>query len=431
MPKRDHSPKRNHQHDQDPTGLPAPTPAELPEGWQMVRLGDVIQPRRNLTQPSADGKSRYVGLEHIDSGNVRLSRWGIESEVKSSKSKFFAGDVLYGKLRPYLDKVALAEWEGMCATDILVFVTDKRRAIPEFVAYLLHTRAFLSHAISTTSGTNHPRTSWQALQMFTFPLPPLPEQRAIARVLSTLQRAIETQDKLIAAARALKRALMRHLFTYGAVPPAQAERVPLKETEIGAVPERWEVVKLGDVCEKPQYGYTESAKEKPVGPKFLRITDIQNGGVNWSLVLHCEINESLLEKYALKDGDLVIARIGATTGKSYFISNPPRSVFASYLIRVRAKTGLFPEYLSYFADTETYWKQINESKGGRLKQGVNIPVLTRLRLQLPPLSEQRAIARILSAVDRKIAAEEKRKAALQTLFKTMLHQLMTGQIRVK
>ena len=413
---------------QNLSGLVAP--AALPERWRVARLGDVIQTRRDLTQPSSDGKARYVGLEHIDSGNARLSRWGTENEVRSSKNKFFAGDVLYGKLRPYLDKVVLAEWEGMCATDILVFVADKQRALPEFAVHLLHTRAFLNHAISTTSGTNHPRTSWQALQSFALALPPLPEQRAIARVLSTLQRAIETQDKLIATARQVKKVLMRHLFTYGAVPPADAARVPLKETEIGAVPEAWEVMKLGDVCEKPQYGYTESATTKSVGPKFLRISDIQDGGVNWPLVPYCEISESFYEKYALKDGDLVVARIGATTGKSYFISNPPRSVFASYLIRVRAKMKLSPEYLRYFANTENYWKQINESKGGRLKQGINLPILTGLRLQLPPIPEQRAIARILAAVDQKIAAEEKRKAALQTLFRTMLHQLMTGQVRI-
>ena len=188
-------------------------PTALPDGWQVVRLGDVIQPRRDLIQPSSDGKARYVGLEHIDSGNARLSRWGTESEVKSSKNKFFAGDILYGKLRPYLDKVVLAEWEGICATDILVFVADRQRALPEFIAYLLHTRAFLNHAISTTSGTNHPRTSWQALQAFAFALPPLPEQRAIARILTAVDTKIAAEEKRKAALQTLFKTMLHQLMT--------------------------------------------------------------------------------------------------------------------------------------------------------------------------------------------------------------------------
>ncbi|MCX7837860.1 MAG: restriction endonuclease subunit S, partial [Anaerolineae bacterium] len=122
-------------------------------------------------------------------------------------------DVLYGKLRPYLDKAVLAEWEGMCATDILVFVIDKQRALPEFVVHLLHTRTFLDHAIATTSGTNHPRTSWQALQSFTFALPPLSEQRAIARILSAVDNKIAAEEKRKAALQTLFKTMLHNLMT--------------------------------------------------------------------------------------------------------------------------------------------------------------------------------------------------------------------------
>jgi len=128
----------------------------------------------------------------------------------------------------------------------------------------------------------------------------------------------------------------------------------------------------------------------------------------------------------------LFARIGATTGKTYLVTECPPAVFASYLIRVRVKTErLLSDYAHYFTNTEAYWRQIDAAKGGRLKKGINIPVLRSLLLPLPPLSEQHEIAYILSAADRKIETEEKRKAALQALFKTMLHQLMTGQMRLK
>ena len=220
---------------------------------------------------------------------------------------------------------------------------------------------------------------------------------------------------------------MQRLFTYG----PDAEPAPTKETEIGEIPEHWEVVRLGEVTEKPQYGYTASASEHPIGPKFLRITDIQDGRVSWSSVPFCEIDERGLVKHRLGPGDLLFARIGATTGKTYLVVECPPSVFASYLIRVRVKSErLLPGYAHYFTNTETYWRQIDAAKGGRLKKGINVPVLSSLLLPLSPLSEQHEITHTLLAADRKIEAEEQRKAALQVLFKSMLHQLMTGQVRV-
>jgi len=170
--------------------------------------------------------------------------------------------------------------------------------------------------------------------------------------------------------------------------------------------------------------------EAPIGPRFLRITDIQNGGVDWSSVPYCECSGEVVQKYKLQPGDIVFARIGATTGKSYLVKEAPLAIFASYLIRVRTKPGLCPEYLSQFVNSGHYWQQINASKGGRLKQGINIPVLVNLMLPFPSLDEQLAVAHALDTVDRKIEAEERRKAALQALFKAMLHQLMTDQIRL-
>jgi len=184
------------------------------------------------------------------------------------------------------------------------------------------------------------------------PLPPLPEQRRITHVLSTIQRAIAAQDALIAAARDLKRSLMRHLFTYGPVPPDQADQAPSKETEIGPMPKDWEVVRLGEVA-IAKYGKAkpETAGDVPV---------VGSGGTYyWT--------DQVLVDYPT----LVIGRKG-TAGRAWLLER-----------------------------------------------------------SFPPLDEQHEIASALSTVDRKIEAEEQRKAAMEALFKTMLHQLMTGQIKVR
>ncbi len=397
--------------------------------WQSFVLGDVLDLCSEGIDPVHAQSLSYVGLEHIEPASPSIARYGRASDVRSLKTLFRRDDILYGKLRPYLDKVARADRDGICSTDILV-LRSRQIADSGFMALLLHTRAFLAHAVSTTTGVNHPRTSWNSLRVYRLELPPLPEQRAIAHALQTVQRAREQTEAVIAATRELKRSMMRHLFTYGPVPVDQADKVVLKETEIGPVPETWRVVRLGEVADKPDYGYTMSATWSPVGPRFLRITDIQDEKVTWSAVPYCEADSYSAAKYKIEPGDVLIARIGATTGKAYRIKDCPRAVFASYLIRLRAKQPLLSEFLGHFINSSIYWGQINADKGGRLKMGVNIPILKNLLTPIPTMDDQRLIASLLTSLDHKLAAEESRKQAVDTLFKTLLDNLMTGKVRV-
>jgi type I restriction enzyme S subunit len=199
-----------------------------------------------------------------------------------------------------------------------------------------------------------------------------------------------------------------------------------KDTDIGPIPVEWEVVWLSEVADRPQYGYTASASEQPIGPRFLRITDIQERGVLWSTVPYCEADERALAKYSLVSGDLVFARIGATTGKTHLVTECPLSIFASYLIRVRVRPErLLPEYASFFTNTEAYWRQINASKGGRLKKDINIQVLNSLLIPLPPLPEQRRIAHVLSTIQRAVAAQEDVIVAAKETKRSLMQRLFT------
>lgn len=184
-------------------------------------------------------------------------------------------------------------------------------------------------------------------------------------------------------------------------------------------PSLWKRAAIRDCCFKPEYGYTASASLKPIGPKFLRITDIQNGGVDWSTVPYAKRPEDGRRDYFLEAGDIVIARIGATTGKAFLVRECPEAVFASYLMRLRTRPGLLPKFLNYYLQTSEYWEHIDSQKGGRLKGGINIPILQSLELPLPSLVEQTAIAEALDALHEaketrrcELVLERERKAAL-------------------
>ncbi len=174
---------------------------KIPESWETAYLGDICKPRKEQVIPEVD--DLYIGLEHIDSGDVNLSRRGTGQEVRSLKNRFYPSDILYGKLRPYLDKAVIADLEGVCSTDILVLnIFASINSV--YLVNILHTNRFLSYAIDNTSGTNHPRTSWDAVRKFQIPHPSLPEQQNIADFLSAVDQKIELEQK--------KRDLYQELF---------------------------------------------------------------------------------------------------------------------------------------------------------------------------------------------------------------------------
>lgn len=157
--------------------------------------------------------------------------------------------------------------------------------------------------------------------------------------------------------------------------------------------ENWIEKELGEIS-KINYGYTEKALTEPIGPKYLRITDIQENGVNWDTVPYCKCSDEDYKKYALETGDIVFARTGATTGKSYLLENPPAGVFASYLIRLKinSKDEILPKLIYYFFQSGIYWKEINEGITGAAQGGFNASKLGKMKISFPiSTDEQRQI----------------------------------------
>lgn len=186
-------------------------------------------------------------------------------------------------------------------------------------------------------------------------------------------------------------------------------RVP-SHGESEGLPKGWRRVAIKDMADSIQYGHTASAVDRKDGPRFLRITDIQDGRVDWSAVPSCDIPKADVPKYRLSSGDLVFARTGATTGKSFLIGECPEAVFASYLIRVRVSSGVDSRYLSAFFQSPDYWRQIEGGKRGIGQPNVNGQVLGEVQFPIAPLPEQR---RIVAEIEKQFTRLEAGVAALR------------------
>lgn len=181
-------------------------------------------------------------------------------------------------------------------------------------------------------------------------------------------------------------------------------------------------VPLREVCESVEYGFTASASVEPVGPRFLRITDIVPERLAWEGVPYCEIDKKKLSKYRLRTGDIVIARTGATTGWAKFIRDPPQAVFASYLVRVRPMPSVDARFVGFVVESSVYKDFVHQHMGGAAQPNANAQVLTSFELPLPPLPVQRRIADILTAYDDLIENSQRRIKILETMARALYRE---------
>ncbi|MCL4547627.1 MAG: restriction endonuclease subunit S [Bacteroidetes bacterium] len=199
------------------------------------------------------------------------------------------------------------------------------------------------------------------------------------------------------------------------------------------LPKGWIKTSVGEVSDKIHYGYTASADFKNVGPKLLRITDIQRNKVDWDTVPNCKIDKTEIEKFLLSENDLVFARTGATVGKSFLIkSDVPKAVFASYLIRAKLNSSINPKFIYCYFQSSDYWRQISNNKVGIGQPNVNAAILSNLSLPLPPLPEQhRIVAKIeelFTKLDVAVDELKKAKAQIKRYRQSVLKNAFEGKL---
>lgn len=258
------------------------------------------------------------------------------------------------------------------------------------------------------------------------------EQRSISSVLEQTRETCRSQAQQERVLTELKRAAMRELFTRG------LRGEPQKETEIGLIPESWRVVPFSSVRDWLQYGTSVRCSTEPGRYPVLRIPNIESGCVNPAELKYCDLEESEGQSYLLEAGDLLFIRTNGVLERlgscAVYAGTPKNSLFASYLIRARLKRDLVdPRFVAFFLGSE----QGTSVVAGRAtpaadgKYNLNTGTIDSLPLPLPSsLNEQREIVAILDAIDRKIDLHKRKRAVLEELFQTLLHKLMTGEIRV-
>lgn len=408
----------------------------IPSDWDVVKLEDIfeVQQGKQLSPKSRQGISPKPFLR---TANVFWSRIDLttvdEMDFSSKEVKKLAlkeDDLLVCEGG---DIGRTAIWKNQLPVCLHQNHLHRLRAsqddvIPKFYMYWMQVALlYLRLYEGTGNKTTIPNLSQSRLRVFLFPKPSKIEQQKIASVLSKIQQAIEQQDKIMQITKELKKSLMNKFFTEGLHGEEQ------KETEIGMMPKSWDVVKICVAYEFTAKPRGLNIKEKSKIP-FIPMEFISE-------------EERIADKYELRDrvgsgtfvlkGDLIVAKITPSfeNGKQGIIENIPfEFAYATTEVwpvhSIRGKSDI--NYLYYYLKKQSVRVDVaGKMEGSTGRQRVPKNVLENLLIPLPPLSEQEEIVSIFISLDKKLSQSESRKQTLQSLFKTILNQLMTGKVRVK
>lgn len=416
-------------------------PYEVPENWVWVRLEAFAETISKGTTPKG-GSAAYVdeGVNFLRVENLTSDGYISHSKITHITEEMHENYLKRSILKANDLLISIAGSLGKSAIvrecDLPINTNQAIAFVRLFadkidVNYIRNTiESPLINSVLTkqTKVTSIPNLTLEIIKDCPIPLPPLSEQqRIIERIEVLFAKLDEAKERLqeVADSFAVRKAAILHKAFTG-------ELTQQWRRENGVSDESWEESNFGKFTVS-QYGYTEKAHWEKIGPKFLRITDIQDNKVDWDEVPWCPIDEDGMKQYAVEIGDIMIARTGATTGKSYLICDDVEAVFASFLIRLKVvNKNLDYNYLYGYMQSEDYWRQITDFSSGIAQPGVNASKLKQIKFKCPTLPEQHEIVRLIDdllARERKAQqAAEQALASIDLMKKSILARAFRGEL---
>lgn len=304
------------------------TAQQLPEGWQLVKFGEIAKHISKRVEPSETELDIYVGLEHLDPDSLKIKRHGVPSDVAGQKLLVKKGQIIFGKRRAYQRKVAVADWDCICSAHAMVLEANSEIIIPEFLPYFMQSDTFMNRAVSVSEGSLSPTIKWKVLSEQKFSIPQKEQQKKIVRIQSKIRGAINMRESTLRSAKRLFK-----LFLLTSFSPRQ----------------EWLERKLSDLSEVK--GGRQRSPLHMTGKNlmpYFRPANIKRGKICLKNVLKMNFSQEEEATYTLKLGDILLVEGGEAedVGDSFFYDLTGNYCYQNTLIRVRANEELIkPRHL--------------------------------------------------------------------------------------
>lgn len=384
-------------------------------GWTTVAFGDVVQlSKERSSDPEGDGFDRYIGLEHIDPGELRVRRWGDVADGVTFTNVFCPGQVLFGKRRAYQRKVAVAEFSGVCSGDIYVLEPKGNALLPELLPFICQTDAFFDHAVGTSAGSLSPRTNWKSLADFEFALPPIEEQRRIADALVATQLTLNKLLVLGERASSTTRSLLD---------------VRLRSFERSAP-----LIPVGDLLvDGPRNGLSPKANSQERGIRSVSLGAVSDGCFTPDgQVKYVDLTMDEASPYLVKQGDIFAVR---GNGNRQLVARVGRSaqsyddlIYPDLLIRMRFDPDQINHdfLVAQWNHPSVHARLLARAKSSNGIWKVNGQDIRAHELVVPHLAEQESIAEELGEFTTVITDAERRMTLLHRFKSGIMAAMMGG-----
>jgi len=366
-------------------------------GWRRVKFGDVVRQVKTRVDPATAGIARYVAGEHMDTDDLRIRRWGEVGDGYLGPAfhmRFRPGQVLYGSRRTYLRKVAVADFEGICANTTYVLETkDPSVLLPELLPFIMQTKGFNDHSVKQSKGSVNPYINFSDLEWYEFALPPVEEQRRLAKLLMTVESVTTSLEEGQRKGQIAQDALLDRLMTAGTV-PMQLDCT--KTTHLGPVPKQWRVLPIQDALERIIDYRGKTPEKASSGIPLITAKNIRKGYID------PEPREYIAEEtYNLRmtrgipqPGDVFLT----TEAPLGMVARVPEYKFSpgQRILTLRPKPDVLDSsYLFWLLMWSDSQRRIEQKSHGSTVVGIKQSVFREIPFRIPPFSEQQAIGRIL------------------------------------
>lgn len=356
--------------------------------WQKVRFDEIATVVTDrIDKPIESGLKDYIGLEHLDTDCIRIKRFGSTEDVDATKFLCKNGDIIFGKRNSYLRKVAISDRDAVVSAHSMVLRPTGDKIYPDFLPCFMQSSIFWKTAHSISEGSMSPTIKWKTLAAQEFWLPSIEEQKKISELLWSIEDNIQKTEKLIETTETLKQGLLNELLTKG------IGHTRFKDSELGRIPEEWEVVRLGRVSEvimgqsPPSSSYNENGEGLPF---FQGKADFGN----WYPKVTKYTNEP---KKVAEEGDILFT-VRAPVGEMNFCNQ--KCCIGRGISAIRNKDRIDRFYLYYLL---TYFRlKLENLSQGSIFDAINSKELKNFLLALPTIEEQRDIVSVLWKCDKKI-----------------------------
>ena len=396
--------------------------SEIKQHWQKIELNEILSISSKKFNPISNNENKKcVELEHLSQETGKLLGYTNSSEQQSIKNSFEEGQILFGKLRPYLKKFWKAEFEGVCSSEI--WVMNGKKVKNDFLFYLVQTEKF-NQIANVSSGSKMPRADWNYMSEIPFDIPPLKEQEKIAEILTTWDEAITKQTELLRAKELQKKALMQKLLS--------------GEVRFDGFSDKWEEVRLGEIGNSFNGLSGKTGEDFGIGEaKYITYKNIFNySKIKLDIFENVQISND--EKQNLVQfGDIFFTVSSETPEEvgmsSVLLDNVSNTYLNSFCFGYRLNNfnTLDPYFARFYFRSFQMRDKISRLAQGSTRFNLSKNEIMKLKIKLPSLPEQQKIAEVLSLADDEINLLKNELEELNLQKKALMQKLLTGQVRVK